>query len=880
MEHLRRSRSSRSIRRSHHSSQSTEPFDPELAKLHATTAASRAMLRSKCSYDALGGPSNMAVPQRKHRSAEPPQKLNNVPVGSVTSSRRSTADNMGTSNVDQSLSAALPSISEFRGLDAGVAALPSSYRRLRKTRSMFSTGQRYSRGSYGISSPESLNNNLAEKVESQDGPHACGTLRRSMSFFRGDSRASDALRHAKSHDAAIELARNHYQQSGNRPCQPRKSSLTVLKLRREHKPFRKTLRTAVSDADAASTPSSAQRTANASSYGKARSLSSSIKKGLKRVLGLSKPPVHLPAERTSSCDQQQTRETHSTAFEMHAGSLTNGVETTDMTRSQGAEGPVTHHEVRRSGSSESLATSRSRVTSWADSTIANTIVTPKAGDRSSLSIIDERESSIPKPEASGDDSFTRWSTPRPDGMIDSQRLYSALMRRIDGNNKQNASEEIILGHVKEHRAIPTPAPSMYTRRSRQTIRLIASDESIQSPGSYTTAYAGTMTPREPSQRVLQRIHGPQHLQEGEVHNTYASGHGDFLIHANKKTLGEDSKGVVMERPQSPDTGFDSPSVYSRTTSGNSPSTTDLKLDSNGPEAEEEPGMATIFASQRTAYSSPKRYFGQGPEGSQRPSADWQQWMHTQMARIEKTENLAPTRCHYREDAQIQDEGTAFAYRTPAHDTGDSRHGLLEDDIWTSCKVTARNNFSRPFSRSSSIRTTVAAPKEQSNTPLPPPPPPVSTSPKIPSSSSGRSFFINQVETRPNSITLSPVHLVSNNRFRAPESPTPRRDPADKSQWQATSRKHGRHPSRQLPGTRDLKAFQGRSARVVRDNKKLTNENLRAESRYRDVTSQDSPLQSTYSPISSKRMVEMFLESRRHQTAAEMSDEAGSEGAFI
>ncbi|OOF92716.1 hypothetical protein ASPCADRAFT_509116 [Aspergillus carbonarius ITEM 5010] len=879
MEHLRRSRSSRSIRRSHHSSQSTEPLDPELAKLHATTAASRAMLRSKCSYDALGGPGNMAVPQRKHRSAESSQKLNNVSVGSGNSRHRPTTDNMDPSNADSSSSAALPSISEFRGLDAGVAALPSSYRRLRKTRSMFSTGQRYTRGSFGMPSPEPFKNSLAGKAVSQDDPRACGTLRRSMSFFRGDSRTSDALRHAKSHDAAIELARSHYQQSGDHPYKPRKSSLSAPKLRREHKPFRKTLRSVVLDADAASMPPSTQRTTNAPSYGKARSLSSSIKKGIKKVLGLSKPPVQLRAERSPSYDQKRTQYKDSTVSELYADSLKDNVGTTDLTRSEGAVGPVTHHEFRRTGSSESLATSRSRVTSWADSTIANTIVTPKAGDRSFLSIIDERESSTLQPKSSGDDSFSTWSPPKPDGMIDSQRLYSALMKRIDGNNKRNASEEIILGHVKEHRVIPTPAPSMHTRRSRQTIRLIASDESIQSPGSYTTAYAGTITPRQGTQRVAQHIQETQNLRKGEVFKPYASGDGESSIHATKESLGEDAKCLIVERPRSPDMEFDSPSVYSRTTSGNSPSAMDLKKDANDPDAKEEPGMATIFASQRAAYSSPKCSLGQDPVGSQRPSADWQQWMHTQMAKIESPENLAPTRCHYREDAQIHDEGMAFVYQTPAGDTGYFRHGLLEDDIWTACKVSAKNNFSRPFSRSSSMRTTVAAPKEQFNTPIPLPPPPVSTSAKISSSSSGNSFFINQVETRRNSIALSPVHPLPNGRSRAPESPTPRRDAADKNQWQATSRKHGRYASRQLPGTRDLKAFQGRSARAVHDNRRLTNENLRAESGYHGVTSQDSPLQSTYSPISSKRMVEMFLESRR-QKGTEIPAEAGSEGAFL
>ncbi|PWY72930.1 hypothetical protein BO70DRAFT_413517 [Aspergillus heteromorphus CBS 117.55] len=835
MDYLRKSRSSRSMRRSHHSSQSTEPLDPIIAKQHATAAASRAMLGSRCSYDALGGPGNMAVPPRRHRPSGSLQTSSTGASVDYRSSRRSTtAENTDTQNVDRTPSTALPSISEFRGLDAGDPALNSSYRRLRKTRSMFSTGPRPSRLSYGSPASESCRNHLAEAVHSRDSSRGYGTLRRSMSFFRGDSQA---LRHAKSHDAAIELARDQYQQSAS-ANRPRKSSLSVPKSRREHRPFRKTLRTTTLVSDAATTPL-VQQSVNTSSYGKTRSLSSSIKKGLKRVLGFSRASANVQAEVSPSCVRQSQ----------------------DM--SSEAQPDSLNHVFRRSGSSESFATSHSRVTSWADSTIANTIVTHKAGDCSSLSIIDERGHSsqnLPKPEPcdrSGN-CVPAWSPPRPNGMVDSQRLYSALMRRIDGSKTQGEGEEVVLGHVKEHRAVPTPASSVYARRSRQTVRLISSNETMQSPGSFMTANAG-MTPQLQGQGPGPQMHRPQHVRDSDDRNPYSTC-GDL---SSFGVRGADKDKSAMGRPHTPNE-FDSPSVYSRTTSGNSPNM-DQKAAASS-DGEEEPGMATIFESERTAYSSPKR---NAPD-AKRPSADWQQWMHTQMARIE---NIAPRR-HYREEAQIEDEGADFTYRTPAQNPAPRQS--LEDDMWTSCKVTATSNFSRPFSRSSSLRTTVTA-KEQ---PVPPPPAPVPTPPKVSGSSSGQSLFINQCETGSNSLALSPMQVALNNRPRAPESPTPRRDATDKPQWQSASKRYGQYRPKWSPGTQDVKPFQGRSSRSHRDHRRLTNENMRAENVYGGVPSPDTQLQNTYSPMSSKRMVEMFLESRRRRMGTDMSDEAPSEVAFV
>ncbi|OJJ69003.1 hypothetical protein ASPBRDRAFT_291140 [Aspergillus brasiliensis CBS 101740] len=860
MEPLRRSQSSRSMRRSHHSSQSTEPFDPELARFQATTAASRAMLRFKCSYDVLGGPSKMAVPPRQHR---PAPNSTNTPAEAGDPLHRPVVDKTS----DLSPRAALPSIREFGGLDAGIATLPSSYRRLRKTRSMFTTWQRSSHVSRGLSSPECPNNNIPARREPQHVSRASGTLRRSMSFFRGDTRDSDALRHAKGQDAAIESTRNHYPQSEYHQPEPRKSSLMVPKSRREHKPFKKTLRPEGSDAESTSVSPAIQRPANALSYGKARSLSSSLKKGLKKVLGLTRPSS-ARLGKLSSIDQQQTQGSPSTISEKQSDPLKSGVEDNVLTQSPGT---VIYTGFKRTGSSESLATSRSRVTSWADSTIANTVVTHRADDHSSLSVIDEQESSALKPHSSEDASLTTCRTPKPNCTIDSQRLYSALMRRIDGNKTENSSEEIILGHVREHRAIPTPVSSMYTRRSKKTIRLIASDESFQSPGSYTTADAGTVTPCEPDQRQAQRTRGQKHLQD----NRHDSADLPSSTHTIREALRDETENAAMKR-QSPEEGDDSPSIYSRTTGGNSPSTMNSIMGEGDPDSVNEPGVATIYASQRTIYSSPKRNPGQGPDAMQRPSADWQQWMHTQMERIECH---TPTRRHYREDAQIEDETTDFAYRTPARDRGGIWSGSPDDDMWSTCKVTAKNNFSRPFSRSSSIRTTVIAPKEQTDTFVPPPLPPDLT-PKVSSNSSGHSLFINQVGTRPDGMALSPVPALLNNRYRAPESPTPRRDGTDTARWKTSGRRYGRQPSRLLPGPQDSKASQIRSSRTLHENRRLTDENVRGESGYHEVASHNSQLQNMYSPISSKRMVEMFLESRRRQMGNEISDGASSEGAFI
>ncbi|OJJ85373.1 uncharacterized protein ASPGLDRAFT_45342 [Aspergillus glaucus CBS 516.65] len=294
---LRRTKSTRSIRKTHQPSFTSEPFNPDLARSQAMAAATQAMRRSndrssmdyKRSYDRLGGPENVAVPSRRR----PTEKTSSMDEPSPNLSMMCYMENQDT------YPAALPPINEFGGLDGRMSSQPSSYRKLRKAKSMFSTRQRASQVPYGGISSERYSSPVASQESSTDTARPYGTLRRSMSFLKGGSQRTRSIRHAKSQDVAIQLARTQF-------AQDRKPSLTTLRPRKEQKPFRKSFRTpSGSITEANGTPVSERSKNGGAIHGKARSLSSSIKKGLKRVLGLSKPAEEPALEPESPVVQSQ-----------------------------------------------------------------------------------------------------------------------------------------------------------------------------------------------------------------------------------------------------------------------------------------------------------------------------------------------------------------------------------------------------------------------------------------------------------------------------------------------------------------------------------------------------------------------------------------------
>ncbi|KAI9371360.1 hypothetical protein BJX61DRAFT_30391 [Aspergillus egyptiacus] len=839
---MQRSKSGRSIQSSYNSSLASKPFDPELARLYATAAACRAMSRSRegsstssyGTYGRLGGPRSMAVPARRHRRSE---SSNSSGYSSTTGDRYSTT----TPDNDQAWSAALPSISEFGGLEDRIASLPSSYRRLRKSRSMFSTKQRSPHIHYGLASPKSYSPSIA-KGSTPEPPRLYRTLRRSMSFLRGDSSSQKTLRHAKSHDVAIALARSQYEQDIlNSPDSNQVPPLPMPKVRREHKPFRKTFRnTSTSERTVATSPM--ERVKATEAHGKARAFSSSIKKGIKRVLGISRNSSQQGNAQASPSSSHGLGRSPSTVIS-NENSYPDGRSSfaaDDSRRSTTAGQTPT---VRRMQSSASLATSRSRVTSWADSTAANTLATPKSGGQRRQSMMTRRESlgqvdMPPLPTAS--------TQMGPSNAVDSQRLFSALMKRIGETKAQNPDEEIHLRQVNEHRAVPMQGP-LSCQPSRQTIRQIPSDISINSPKSFATAKVDPATPYEPAQ-----------------------GHSIANVPGLNRAAYRSREKVTNNRLRDES---DSPSVYSRSINGSSPQ---IKATTDSPGSEAEPGIATIFASERTAYVSPKKLASEVTV-SAHPGTDWQNWMDSQIARIE---NASPTRHHYRENAEIQDDyATALTSTVPSRRIRVDSRGMrraVDDSEGPSRKVSTSSNFSRPFSRSStfsrssSLRTVVKVqgPSSASRPVMSP-----STSDDVFRDSGVQESFLKSSRAGQNELGVSPMLLRSSNQPRTVESPTPKRYATDVSPKLANT-KYGQTSTKRSPAVQDTRMLHRRSARYLRENRKATNENSRIEQGVCDQT------YSIQSPMSSKRMVELFLNSRRRQMGADVSDDGASETAFL
>lgn len=843
---LRKPNSTRFTRLSHDTSLKSKPLDPELARAFATAAASRAMAMSRSversstlsdgSYGRLGGPRSMAVPPRRYKQSTCSGGCSSAPDDIPI--RHSASSSIESTEADQPWAAGLPSISEFGGLEDRIASLPSSYRRLRKSRSMFSTKQRSSHTSSGVGSTESYSPSISSRGQYSEPPRLYRTLRRSMSFLRGESRPQNTLRHAQSQDAAIQLARAQHQQNMlSSPNSANWAPLSMPKLRREHRPFKKSFRSTSSSEDPFSTDTSIDHHhfKASQSHGKARAFSSTIKKGIKRVLGFSRNASGQDQAHASPSSSHNRRQSPSTVVG-HEPTYPDGdgaFETDQLPRLSGVNQPST---VRRMQSSASLATSRSRVTSWADSSAANTIATPKTLSGQRLSIISE-QGNIDQPSLPALPQGSVRHT--PSNVVDSHRLFSALMKRIGGANAQSSEEDIVLGQVKEHRAIPTHG-SQHFHRSRHTIRQVPSDASINSPKSFTTANVHPITPYGLS-------------QDYRAKGFYSASH--------RTEVNEDGNEAI--RRESSRAESVSPSVYSRSTNG--------QARPDSPDSREEPGVATIYASERTAYSSPnKRDQSADADVSTQQGADWQNWMDSQMAIIE---NSAPTR-HYRENAEIHDGyAPTFSSSVPTRRIRVESRGMAEancDHDGLNRKVSTNSNFSRPFSRSSSLRTVVQAHEPSTQTPTPSIP--ALRSDDVFRDSGAQETFVRSMHAGQGNIGVSPMLSRSSNQPRMPESPTPKRLAADISPIMS-GEKYGQYSIKRSPANQDARTLHRRSARFLRENRRVTNENVRME---QGLYEQAQGLQS---PMSSKRMVEIFLNSRRRQMGAG-SDDGAPEPAFL
>ncbi|CAG8291358.1 unnamed protein product [Penicillium salamii] len=838
---LRRSTSTRSIQRQ------TGPT-PDLAMQQAAAAASKAMRsnqgssqrssqESRASYDHLGGPANIAVPRRRPGSSlqRDSPSTQHSPAFSTPCVPKSKVKSAATKSLVED-AAVLPPITEFKGLDGRDSSVPSSYRRLRKAKSMFATRPRTSQTPYGV---PPLPCGDPSDLERSPGFQLPRTMRPSMPFIRGAyrSQASNSI-DLGAHDAAVKLARSQFAQE---PCEtiPRhRRPSFLLGRKKDHKPFRKSFR-------ATSEPLSE------SSASQCRSFSSSIKNRLKRVFGFSKAVEQQSALRGDLSGVDAVALADPTVGNLRR----NGSETDRCPPSN------SFRELPASPSQDSVCTAKSRVTSWADSTVANTVTTRKPGHRQSLSMISEDRGRVfglrtpctpSKNEVGSLIPPALRPSPRPIGLVNSQDLYHALMEQI-GHNDLADSNEIVFGSVTKHRVVPERSGSVISQHGkRQTVRPVRSLSS--SPRSFATAFCG-------NQPSPYKSPPPSTFVIGECSD------GD-----------SDGNSVIVAHSRDPRRDVISPSIYSRSTGGNTPVKADPD-DTVHVGSYDEPGTATIFASERTAYVSPKRAARVLlPKTCVNPSGDWQQWINSQVDKIEQT---SPLREHVREEAQFEedDEDLATLARqatvvvpTPAScvlETSGSEQNTMRNSI-VETRVPSQSNFSRPFSHVSHTQSILPLQTVKLENPK-----------RNVSTDSFKGTTINLGEDISPKLVpfaqpagLSPIRLRSGN-MQSQESPTPKRVGLKRS---LTKEQQRRYSARRAPVAQDGRANQFRSMRSQRDSH-ANNENLRQQEEYDNMMESYHQLQDIHSTISSKRMVDLFLDSRRQRTS-ESTDGKASTEAFL
>ncbi|KIW26942.1 uncharacterized protein PV07_06729 [Cladophialophora immunda] len=541
-------------------------------------------------------------------------------------------------------------------------ALPSSYRRVRKSKSL-------------VAFPSS---NLRVR------------LQRSLPFLRRQSTTTTFYKGSEGawerHEEAVQIARaqfldgsGHGDPQETEPHMPRKGK------RRTHK-FRKTVR------------ASAYLETDQPNITTTRSLSLTFRDRVRRVLGKSLsrkdglPPQQLEAQRNhfSDFDKESTLVSGFDAYQITDDGLTS--------RQSGCPQPILEHDpledldkvpytVHSAASRESLhSNARSRVTSWTNSSITSSIGLRSGPiERNRLSIIKEdggphQPSSSAGKHIGGVEvlheplhSVTNEGRTLP--AVDSQRIYSALIKRINQEEIEVERTRIALETINQERE----ATRTEVSEAKPTIRAVQSDSSLTTmtgphPNRRSSSQSGsrhqsasTWADEQHKENADKRW---ERLAEQESQSTFfpfsseknpntPSPFKRFLNERRRRSRSSsgrsnradlDSGSVIVNRQSSnpvmgrPQFGLSSASIYSRTTNGGSNEQYQQPLDSSdelrttGFADSEATGMTTILAN---SFASPM-------------NSQWNPWSDTV-----KRHDRAPgsnSGSHTRERAQVHSEG--------------------------------------------------------------------------------------------------------------------------------------------------------------------------------------------------------------------------------
>ncbi|KAJ3578400.1 hypothetical protein NPX13_g2163 [Xylaria arbuscula] len=360
---------------------------------------------------------------------------------------------------------------EYYTPEDGIASMPSSYRKLRKSRSMLTNRPTRASVEHSSFGKPSVSANQLPVPEKSYFRHSRGgenlSLRRlktpkSMSFLRG-FRDNFVPPFRSEDDAAgpfVSLNEDNSPNTARPYLRPKQSRFFRTKVAGEDRVFRKSMR----DTSNSTVSISGIPVKNGSLRYKARQVSQTLRHKLKDIFGLSKdddnelrlPLQHIDAQKSHIFNWGDSH------YETDEG-LHGGRPNTQASVSCVASGVPSLHAVpsyqqlhSRQGSMESLRSDhkatddRSRVTSWSNSD-ADTVITHTSSredwEKKRLSIINEHGAHVCSSSAQfatisehSNPSTTSLRRPiqaRP-GTVDGQRIYSALMKRI-GQSQQSRS---------------------------------------------------------------------------------------------------------------------------------------------------------------------------------------------------------------------------------------------------------------------------------------------------------------------------------------------------------------------------------------------------------------------------------------------------------
>ena len=378
----------------------------------------------------------------------------------------------------ESLVNAAAAYNEYYTPEDDIASTPSSYRRIRRSKSMFSplkapsvfytNGTPEHAGSSQFSAQDPPTSSRSPRLQSYEAPLR---FQRSKSFLRGGRRDHSVQ---SRNDEAVQLARDRFfQQTTEQRLREQPSFLFRSKSQREDKPFRKSVRS-----NSTNDPVSLGHNVPAREFGfrvKARKASNTLKEKFRKVFGLHKEPVTVPNQ------QVDARETHVREYQgdswVGPNLFADIPHPTKATLSHVVARPPSLHEASSNQQLRSYAGSvkstrsdtsveKSRVTSW-NSTAVNTLTNQAAKlqaerELQRLSIINENgthmpSSSFSRQKLNQTSAYPHHHRPSksagiitsPVGPVDSARVYSALMKRLDENAPKEKLEASMISIEKD-----------------------------------------------------------------------------------------------------------------------------------------------------------------------------------------------------------------------------------------------------------------------------------------------------------------------------------------------------------------------------------------------------------------------------------------------